>query len=53
MLPGAGSVAGEGLVEGVEQDNGDYPEDDLGGNTFLFGYFFVQIFILHSISDLL
>jgi hypothetical protein len=40
-------VAGEGFVEGVEQNDGDDPEDDLGGDAFLLGYLFVKVLAFH------
>ena len=34
-------VAGDPLVEGVEQEDDDQPEDDLGGDAFLLDDLFV------------
>jgi hypothetical protein len=40
-------VAGEGFVEGVKKDECEDPEDDLGGNAFLFDDFFVEVLFAH------
>jgi hypothetical protein len=40
-------VAGEGLIEGVEKNEGEHPEDNLGGNAFLFDDLFVEVFFAH------
>jgi len=40
-------MAGEGFVEGVEKEDGENPEDDLGGNALLFDDLFVEVLFAH------
>jgi hypothetical protein len=47
-------ATGEGFIEGVEKNDGENPEDDLGGNAFLLDDLFVEVFFAHvSLTPLL
>jgi hypothetical protein len=37
----------ESFVEGVQQADYDEPEDDARGDAVAFGYFFVEVLVLH------
>jgi hypothetical protein len=41
-------MSGKRLIERIQQNEDDQPEDDLGGDAHLLGYFFVEVFVLHG-----